>query len=70
MAPQYNIGLYSNPVASQGIMSKWFYDTFTDAVTGAARCGSFIEEGFTLLVASYWMNAVDTKIYVVQTAGT
>jgi hypothetical protein len=27
--------LYSKP-------SKWFYDTFTGAATGAARCGSFI----------------------------
>jgi hypothetical protein len=34
-------------------MSKWFYDTFTGAATGATRCGSFIEEGFVLLVASY-----------------
>jgi hypothetical protein len=34
-------------------MSKRFYDTFTGAATGAARCGSFIGEGFGLLVASY-----------------
>jgi hypothetical protein len=53
MAPQNNTGLYSESVASQGIMSKWFYDTFTDAATGAARCGSFIGEGFGLLITSY-----------------
>jgi hypothetical protein len=52
-APQNNTGLYSESVASQGIMSKWFYDTFTDAATGAARCGSFIGERFGLLVTSY-----------------
>jgi hypothetical protein len=23
-------------------MSKWFYDIFTGAATGAARCGSFV----------------------------
>jgi hypothetical protein len=23
-------------------LSKWFYDTSTDAATGAARCGSFV----------------------------
>jgi hypothetical protein len=26
-------------------MSKWFYDTFTDTATRAARCGSFVGEG-------------------------
>jgi hypothetical protein len=34
-------------------LSKWFCDTFTGAATGAARCGSFVEEGFCFLVASY-----------------
>jgi hypothetical protein len=34
-------------------VSKWFYDTSTDAATGAVRYGSFVEEGFGLLVASY-----------------
>jgi hypothetical protein len=34
-------------------MSKWFYDTSTGAVSGAAHCGSFIEEDFGLLVVSY-----------------
>jgi hypothetical protein len=32
---------------------KQFYDTSTGAATGAARCGSFIVEGFGLLIASY-----------------
>jgi hypothetical protein len=31
-------------------MSKWFYDTFTGDATGAARCGTFVGEGFGLLV--------------------
>jgi hypothetical protein len=30
-----------------------FYDTSTSAVTGAARCDSFIGGGFGLLIASY-----------------
>jgi hypothetical protein len=34
-------------------MSKRFYDTSTDAATGAARCGSFVGEGFGLLVIGY-----------------
>jgi hypothetical protein len=34
-------------------MSKWFYDTSTGAATGAARCGSFVREGFGLLVVRY-----------------
>jgi hypothetical protein len=34
-------------------MSKWFYDISTGAATGADRCGSFVREGFGLLVASY-----------------
>jgi hypothetical protein len=34
-------------------MSKRFYDTSTGAATGAAHYGSFVEEGFGLLVASY-----------------
>jgi hypothetical protein len=34
-------------------MSKWFYDTFTCAATGAARYGSIVKEGFGLLVTSY-----------------
>jgi hypothetical protein len=34
-------------------MSKWFYDTFTGAATGAARCGFFVGDGFGLLVVSY-----------------
>jgi hypothetical protein len=33
--------------------TSWFYDTSTGAATGAVRCGSFIGEGFGLLVASY-----------------
>jgi hypothetical protein len=32
---------------------KWFYNTSTGAVTGAARCGSFVGGRFDLLVASY-----------------
>jgi hypothetical protein len=31
-------------------MSKRFYDTFTSAAIGAADCGSFVGEGFGLLV--------------------
>jgi hypothetical protein len=34
-------------------LSKWFYDTSTGATTGAARCGSFVGKGFSLLVVSY-----------------
>jgi hypothetical protein len=34
-------------------MSKWFYDTSISAATEAARCGSFVGEGFGLLVVSY-----------------
>jgi hypothetical protein len=34
-------------------ISKWFYDTFTGAATGAARCGSFVGDEFGLLVTSY-----------------
>jgi hypothetical protein len=34
-------------------MSKLFYDTSTGAATGATRCGSFVGEGFGLLVVSY-----------------
>jgi hypothetical protein len=34
-------------------MSKWFYDTFTGATIGASHCGSFVREGFGLLVATY-----------------
>jgi hypothetical protein len=34
-------------------LSKWFYDTFTGAATGAAHCGSFVGGVFGLLVASY-----------------
>jgi hypothetical protein len=34
-------------------MPKWFYDTFTGAATGVARYGSFVGEGFRLLVISY-----------------
>jgi hypothetical protein len=34
-------------------MSKRLCDTFTNVATGAARCGSFIGEGFGFLVVSY-----------------
>jgi hypothetical protein len=34
-------------------LSKRYYDTSTGAATGAARCGSFIGNGFSLLVVSY-----------------
>jgi hypothetical protein len=34
-------------------VSKWFYDIFIGATTGAVRCGSFVGEGFGLLVVSY-----------------
>jgi hypothetical protein len=34
-------------------MSKRFYDTFTGAAIGAARCDSFVGEGFGLLVVGY-----------------
>jgi hypothetical protein len=30
-----------------------FYNTFTGAVIGAVRCGSFIGKGFGLLIISY-----------------
>jgi hypothetical protein len=35
------------------LVSKWFYDTFTGAATGVARCDSFVGEGFGLLIVSY-----------------
>jgi hypothetical protein len=35
-------------------MLKRFYDTSTGAATGADRCGSFVGEGFDLLIVSYW----------------
>jgi hypothetical protein len=34
-------------------MLKWFYDTFTDTTTRAARCGSFIGEGLVISDVSY-----------------
>jgi hypothetical protein len=34
-------------------MSKWFYDIFIGTATVADHYGSFIKEGFGLLVASY-----------------
>jgi hypothetical protein len=34
-------------------MSKRFYDTSTGAAIGADRCGSFVGEGFGLLVVVY-----------------
>jgi hypothetical protein len=37
-------------------MSKWFYDTFTGAATGAARCGSFV--GGALVS---WSLAIDER---------
>jgi hypothetical protein len=40
-------------ISHKEIVSKWFYDTSTGAAIGAARCGSFVGEGFDLLVASY-----------------
>jgi hypothetical protein len=33
-------------------LSKWFYDTSTSATKEAAHCGSFVGEGFGLLVTS------------------
>jgi hypothetical protein len=33
-------------------ISKWFYDTFIDTATGAARCDSLFRGGFGLLDAS------------------
>jgi hypothetical protein len=36
-----------------GALSKSFYDTSTSAATGVARCGSFVGEGFGLLVINY-----------------
>jgi hypothetical protein len=47
LAPQANCSPY---LARQ--MSKWFYDAFTGVATGAARCGSFVENAFSLLVVS------------------
>jgi hypothetical protein len=38
---------------SQYALLKWFYDTSTGDSTGAAYCGSFIGNGFYLLVVSY-----------------
>jgi hypothetical protein len=29
------------------------YNTFTSAVIGSARCGSFVGNGFNLLIVSY-----------------
>jgi hypothetical protein len=33
-------------------LSKWIYDVSTGEATGAARCGSFVEKGFGLLIVS------------------
>jgi hypothetical protein len=43
----------SSPPTWCAKMLKWFYDTSTGAATGASRCGSFVEDGFGLLVVSY-----------------
>jgi hypothetical protein len=47
-------------------MLKWFYDTFTGAATGAARCGSFAGKAFSLFGCLLHVNVVDTMIYVVR----
>jgi hypothetical protein len=41
-----------NPYLARQI-SKQFYDTSTGAAIGAAHCGSFVGEGFGLLVIGY-----------------
>jgi hypothetical protein len=46
---------WQEPKVSQFLvrqMLKWIYDTSTGAATGAARCGSFVGKGFSLLVVS------------------
>jgi hypothetical protein len=40
------------PILPSLYMSKWFYDTFTGAAIGAARCSSFMGKTFSLLVVS------------------
>jgi hypothetical protein len=52
VAETKNISLTYPPVLVRQ-MSMSFYDTSTSAATGAARCGSFVGEGFGLLVVSY-----------------
>jgi hypothetical protein len=54
--------------SSVTLVSKWFYDTFTGAATGAACCGSFAGKAFSLFGCSLWMNVVDMMIYMVQAA--
>jgi hypothetical protein len=51
-----NNGKYRELIASPFLalqMSKRFYDTSTSAAIGAARCGSFVGKGFSLLVVRY-----------------
>jgi hypothetical protein len=40
-------------VPTEAQMLKRFYDTFTGVATGAVRYGSFVGEGFGLLVSSF-----------------
>jgi hypothetical protein len=49
-------------------LSKWFYDTFIGAATGAIRCDSFAGKAFSLFDCSLRVNVVDMMIYVVRTA--
>jgi hypothetical protein len=50
-------------------LSKWFYDTFTGAATGAVPLWFFCWRGSDRTRSWLSGNTVDTKIYVVQATG-
>jgi hypothetical protein len=50
-------------------LSKWFYDTSTDTVTGAVPLWFFCWRGSDRTMSWLTGNTVDTKIYVVRVAG-
>jgi hypothetical protein len=48
------------------MMSKWFYDTFISAATGAVPLWFFCWRGSDRMRSWLSGNTVDTKIYVVR----
>jgi hypothetical protein len=53
LSTEVGSGAVTCPTAPDLTSLLRFYDTFTGAATGAARCGSFVGDGFGLLVTSY-----------------
>jgi hypothetical protein len=51
------------------IMSMWFYDTSTDAATGAVPLWFFCWRGTDRTRCWLSRNTEDTKVYVVRAAG-